>query len=153
MKLDEAQRLKVEENHNLIYGYMKRKGLKEEEWYGLLAITLCEAVLTHDDVKGKISTYFYKLAYNAVSNEIKRRSYQKRSKYDEVSIDEMHEITPDTAIEIEEHEIGACDAITTTVVMMLLQGYKQYEIGEVLGVSQPYVSQLLKKYREDRFDV
>ena len=147
-QLNDSQREMVTKNHNLIYGYIKRKGIKKDDWYGILAITLCESVLSYDYSKGKLSTYFYRLADNAVSNEIQRRKYKKRSKYDEVSLDSIHDLIPTKEYDIDESQICASNEITTIVVKMVLDGYKQFEIAKELGVSQPYISQLLAKDRK-----
>ena len=53
MKLTEEQKKLVEDNHNLIYGYCHRYNLNVEEYYGDLAVTLCEAAQTYKEEKSK----------------------------------------------------------------------------------------------------
>lgn len=79
MKLNEAQKKLVEENHNLIYSFLKHRNLSLnsiEDWYGTAAIGLCKAAMLYDESRGfKFST----LAYVCMEREVisvKRREYK-----------------------------------------------------------------------------
>ena len=54
----EQQRL-VEENHDLIYGYAKLHNISIEDYYGVLAMGLCDAAKRFDETKGSFSTIAY----------------------------------------------------------------------------------------------
>jgi len=58
MKLTPEQSQIVADNHDLIYWYANMKHLDCEEWYDLLAIALCQAVIKHDPQRGTLATYF-----------------------------------------------------------------------------------------------
>ena len=58
-KLSNEQREFVEQNHGLIYSYAHRKKLNLEEYYGILALALCQAAVLWDKRKSSFSTYVY----------------------------------------------------------------------------------------------
>jgi len=64
--LTKSQQELVEQNHNLIYGFANSKKISIEEYYGILAIGLCNAARTFDKNKDKFSTY----AYSCMKNEL-----------------------------------------------------------------------------------
>lgn len=66
-ELTDSQRLLVEENHNLIYGYANKKNLNVYEYYDILAIGLCKAASAYDSSKGSFSNF----AYFVMENEVK----------------------------------------------------------------------------------
>lgn len=67
MQLSDEQRKMAEENHGLIYGFLKKYGLDVDEYYDICAIALCKAVMAYDPERSKsLST----LAYHAMSNEV-----------------------------------------------------------------------------------
>lgn len=76
--LSEQQRKKVEENHNLIYGYAKTYNVSVEEHYDLLAIGLCKAIINYDNSKGEISGFAYKCMNNEMIDYF--RSFNGKSR-------------------------------------------------------------------------
>ena len=56
ISLTKEQQDLVEENHNLIYGFAKKRNLDIEEYYGILAIGLCKAAMIYNNEKGNFST-------------------------------------------------------------------------------------------------
>lgn len=54
--LTKEQQDLVEENHNLIYGFAKKKNLDIDEYYDILAIGLCNAAIIYNNEKGNFST-------------------------------------------------------------------------------------------------
>ena len=87
MRLTQEQSEIVEKNHNLIYGYAHSRNLDIEEWYGDLAIALCEAVISYDPNKSVLSTYYYNLSDNMVSSVIRANNALKRQPDDILSLD------------------------------------------------------------------
>lgn len=74
MRLTEEQRKIVEQNHNLIYDFLYKKNLNEEEYYGAAAIGLCNAVIYHNHKRGKLSTLAYKCMMSEVIRCIKHEN-------------------------------------------------------------------------------
>ena len=87
MLTPEEQKL-VAENEKLIYSYMNRFNLSEnevEDWYGLLAFALCKAARGFDESKGyKFSTY----AWTCLTHEVWNLHDRKHSLENVVSFDE-----------------------------------------------------------------
>lgn len=70
-KLNDKQRKLAEENHNLIYSFLKSRQLSldaVEDWYGTAAIGLCKAALVYDENRG---AKFATLAYICMENEVR----------------------------------------------------------------------------------
>lgn len=89
MKLNEEQKKLVEENHNLIYSFLKYRNLSlnaVEDWYGTAAIGLCKAAMAFDDSRGlKFSTLAYVCMERAVDC-VKRK--EKKNVKVSISLDE-----------------------------------------------------------------
>lgn len=152
MKLNNEQRKMVEENHNLIYSYCKYKGLNIDEYYGDLAIVLCDVVKKYEKQKSKISTYAYKAfdikILNMYRNMTKRGKYKptillsdllespiKMKFYDNIYSD----INYNTMVNIlNNSEVGN----------LLLQGYNQKEIIKKLNKSKFLVSKEIERLRK-----
>jgi len=61
-KLSSQQRKMVEDNHELIYRFLKHYGLSEDEYYDVAALGLCRAGLYYQENKGmKFSTFAFQL--------------------------------------------------------------------------------------------
>ena len=76
--LTDEQRKLIEDNHNLIYSFLRKHDYDPEEYYGLAAIGLCKAARTYDKSKGSFSTYAYRAMRGCVINDIRDRSAAKR---------------------------------------------------------------------------
>lgn len=89
-KLTEKQAKMVEDNHNLIYTFLYKNGLDNneiEDWYGVAAIALCKAAATYDENIGTpFSSYAFKVMTNAVKSTARDNS--RRSIVPCVSLDE-----------------------------------------------------------------
>lgn len=162
--LEEQKRL-VEENHNLIYYTLGNYRLNPEDYYDILAIGLCKAAMNFDPKKSKFSTFAMKVMYNEFVQYQQRENSEKRKanknilslnyKVDdpkneghmcefgdlltdgrEPFMDVIHMYLPDI---LTKKELLACQ--------LSYNGYDQTQIGEKLGVTQSYVSRLLKKAR------
>ena len=73
-RLNEEQQKMVEENHDLIYRFMHKYHLSENDitdWYGELAIALCEAALSYTD---KCGVEFYKYAVVYMNRSFKKKN-------------------------------------------------------------------------------
>lgn len=152
MELTEEQKRIVEENHNLIYSYCKYKGLNVDEYYGDLAVVLCDIVKKYEKQKSKISTYVYKAFDIKILNMYRNRT--KRGKYKPIilsfnssenliktkSYDNIYSnINYNTIVNIlDNSEVGN----------LLLQGYNQKEIIEKLNKSKFLVSKEIERLKK-----
>lgn len=152
IKLNDEQRKMVEDNHNLIYQYIHDKNLNLEEWYGWLAIELCESVLRYNPDKGKLSTLFYIRCNNKLRQEYRKKHSQKRCNNGVVPIiDDL--VGEDVCIidkvdnsiildKLMEHEYA-------DIIKLRCEGYTQNEIADIVGISQSNVSKILKKIKKE----
>ena len=67
----------VEENHNLIFSFLKKYKLDIDDFYDLAAIGLCKAVLNYSDKISNFSTYAYTCMYTEVMMELRKNSQKK----------------------------------------------------------------------------
>ena len=75
--LTKEQQCLVTENHNLIYEFAKRKHLAIDEYYGILAIGLCQAAQIYDNNSGKFSTVANNCMNNFLVNHYEHLSSQR----------------------------------------------------------------------------
>lgn len=69
--LTPEQRKLAEKYHNLIFYFMNRKGLDQEEFYDILAIALCKAARLYDPSEYTFTTYCYRCFENALRMHIR----------------------------------------------------------------------------------
>lgn len=155
-KLTVNEQEKVTENHNLIYSFLHDRGLEIDEYYGLIAESLCKAVKSWDESKGNLSSYFYRIARNDLYRYWRRGNAQKRMG-EEVKLEEEY-LDLEYEYDLEE------DVITKEIVgeilksengelfQMRLEGYSQQEIADTLGISRGTVSRRLSWIGENYFD-
>ena len=168
MKLTEQQAKIVESNHNLIYGFAHFRNLDLEEWYGLLAIQLCETVLKWDDSRGKLSTLYYLHCDSLVRNEYVRRNAQKNQDGGLLSLDYEYQEGNNEPYDMEdmfEHEVrgnSIYDIVNKKntleelsrgkygeIFQLRYEGYTQEEIADIVGLSQPHISRILSDKLEE----
>ena len=76
--MTEMEQKLAEDNHNLIYDFAKKKNLVVEDYYGLLAIGLCNAATSYSsDDNNTFSTYAYSCMQNVINNYWKSISRKK----------------------------------------------------------------------------
>ena len=75
IKLNTEQRELVEDNHDLIYGFMVKYKLDFNTWYDICAIGLCKASIAYDG-----SSNFSTLAYHCMRNQVSNVRRIGRSK-------------------------------------------------------------------------
>lgn len=145
MVLTDEQRKIVEENHKLIYWYANKRGLSIDDWYGLLAIELCCAVIKHKPEQGSLANYYKLRCDGLVSKEWRKTMTQKRDGLISILDDELvGESYDNSGISLE----MLIEEADSDILNLKIQGYSQKEIAEELGVSQSYVSRALKEIRE-----
>lgn len=162
--LNEKQRKLVEDNHNLIYAFLKKKNLSlnaTEDWYGTAAIGLCKAAMTFDETKG---SNFSTLAYICMDNEVKQimRKERKLAK-PVVSLDEELEsgcaclcdlvadnrdpffsVYLNEAIEIALR--GVSDRDKAILNLVIHTNMTNRAVGDKFGVSQATVSKIYNRF-------
>ena len=164
--LTPEQRKLAEKHHNFIFYYMKRKGLDQEEFYDILAITLCKAVRSYDPSEYAFATYCYRCFENALRMHI--RDNKRRVQSTPFSAFEIHNDSDDIDNVIEEtaeceEALQSFDELETRmalegfvsripenlrqVLKLHLKEYTQQQIAEILGISQPQVSRTLARIR------
>ena len=155
MRLTDEQRELVEENHNLIYWYINRRKLDIEEWYDLLAIELCYTVMKYNPEKGSLSNYFKLRADGLVHKEHKKQNSQKRFHHGVSYVENIHspislelEGGSDFSVKLKEF-VGEENS---DILLLKYQGYTQSEIAEKLGISQSYVSKILKRLKDEYYE-
>jgi RNA polymerase sigma factor (sigma-70 family) len=152
LKLTQEESKIVEDNHNLIYWVANKLNLDLEEWYGLLAIELCIAVKKHKPEKGSLSNYYLLRCRGLRYKEIKKLQSLKNEHISINYIEGMYPCTDYGSIE-ENYEINEwLNNDKYGILEMKADGYTQKEIAKELGVSQSYVSKVLKKIREEYYD-
>lgn len=156
----------VEDNHNLIYAFLQKYNLSIEEYYGLAAIGLCKAGSKFDGSKSKFSTYAYKCMFTTVFTEIRNKKANKRIPdhqivYYQAEFDDsnggdastfMNYIPSKENVEEDvlsnvmfEEYISKLKDRDKQIFVLFSEGYKQNEIGKIVGCSQTLVSKVRKK--------
>ena len=171
-KLTEEQKKLVEDNHNLIYSYARKKHISSEKWYDVLAIGLCKAARSFDPNKGKFSTWCYRF----FDNEIRTcwNNANKKSKIPESAI-----LAYDTVISNEDtsqnesyincfSDTKAYEDIVHSTMMLdivndmsdiekyvfelILYGYNQQEIATEVGRTRQSVGKIVNGIRRKVLD-
>lgn len=173
--LNTKQQKLVEDNHNLIYKFLKSRNLSldaTEDWYGTAALGLCRAAMHYDETKG---TKFSTLAYVCMENEVRIVMRTNRKCVSNVvSLDEMvdtaegcdfYDVIPDTydynqtvclndAVDLAMR--GLSDTHKKIINLIVEDGYTQTEAARKVGLSRSYVSKIyttfidkVKRYFED----
>jgi RNA polymerase sigma factor (sigma-70 family) len=148
-RLTVEQQKIVEENHDLIYWFLRLRKLDPEEYYDLLAIELCKTVMRHDPKKGSLSYLFSINANHCITKEIRKRKTKKRDCTPLEFLDELY-ISDHTLLEDSLMNELWIDEDMSGILKLRSEGYTQKEIGDKLGVSQVYISQLLQKMKKVR---
>lgn len=147
MKLTEEQQKQVEENHNLIYWYANKYKVNLDEYYDILAIELCNAIMKHDPEKGTLANYFRMRSEGAIYKEYRKTQAQKRIPQGVEFIENVHHI-PNVDDMIDELEIKEwLNKENSEILKLRVMGYSQSEIAEKIGMSQNYVCGVLRKLR------
>lgn len=164
--MNDAQRKLAADNHNLIYSFLKSRHLSLdaiEDWYGTAAIGLCKAALIWDEKRG---VKFPTLAYFCMNNEVGMILRKNRkdisptvSLDDEFTNDDgsftLSDIIPDKrdpyapvyiydAIEIAARDMSERDK--KILDMIVDQGMTHTAVAAALGIAQPTVSHIYRKF-------
>lgn len=168
-QLTSAQQNLVAENHNLIYGFARSRNLNLGEYYDILVIGLCKAGLLFDPSRGcAFSTLAYKLMQNEcfiywrntyvglkkipqnliISYESPFCDEKDGPKYIDLINDLFGTYQIDTTTAELKEFIKSLSKQERLVLHYSIYGYTQLEITHRVGLSQSYISRILRKIRE-----
>ena len=170
-RLTIEQQEMVSKNHNLIYSLANKRNIDLDDFYGVLAIGLCRAAMFYDESKGAFSTFAFACMMNEYKSELATMNKQSAIPYDKLLYldnfakrvsDSSNErlnfadIIPDRKTQIENGVINKITFKKTfdklkpshkRVVEMLIDGKRQTDIAEELGISRQAVCERVRKIR------
>lgn len=167
MKLTEEQKKLVEDNHNLIYGFIVAKGLNAAEWYGPMAESLCKAAATwRKDGGAMFSTYAYRKMTGCLCNTIRYNNRKERipdekllygcSQYYDTdntlfdTLQDSKDVEAETLTNIVlKQYVCSLDERDRNIFFMMCNEERQETISEKVGLCQSYVSRKQKKMRKE----
>lgn len=167
MRMTDEQRKLVEENHNLIYGFLNKEELEDDDYYDIVAIGLCKAAMNYNEKKGKFSTF----AYKCMNAEVKiyYKYLNKKTlipnnlvySYDVSATDDVKETVINSLLKEVKNNIDysienvAFEEFLTTlkceeklIVECLKEGLTQQEVAKELNKSQQAISLKVKEIRK-----
>lgn len=170
MMTDEQRKL-VEDNHNLIYGFLNKNELENNDYYDIAAIGLCKAAMNYSPTKGEFST----LAYKCMENEAKIYwTYLNRKKfipenliisYDIPAVEDGSESCIDRLVAdrhnmsniiieniAQSHFISLLDDKEKDIIKGFKCGLNQTQIAKELNLKQQMVSYYVKKIKRKWID-
>lgn len=167
--ITKEQKKLVEENHNLIFSFLQKYHLAIEEYYGLAAIGLCKAGKTYNGDKSNFSTYAYRCMFTTVMCELRKSKQAKRIPeyqlvYYQAEFDDSNGSDTASFINYIPSKENIEDIVLSEIIFneyasklkdrdkkifaLFREGYKQREIGKMLGCSQAQVSRVKRKLCE-----
>lgn len=148
MKLTEIQQKLVEDNHKLIYWIISIYKLDVEEFYDILAIELCNTIMKYDESKGSLSNYFKSRCTNVLLKEYNKTKLRKNTNNGVCSIDLRYDIADTFSVEDKVELESMFDGENGNILRLKADGYTQQEIADIVGVTQSYVSKIIRKERQ-----
>lgn len=166
-KLTPEQAKFVEDNHSLIYSFLHKYKLPEDEWYDLCAIGLIKAAIAYEPEKGE----FYSLAYTYMFKDM-RNELMHRTRYfpENLSIDHEYENFKDgetyTILDLYGSDINIEDDVVSNiyieemrqffnenlkidkhkkVIELIFEGKGKDEAAKEVGVSREAVDQAIDR--------
>lgn len=165
--MTDEQRKVVEDNHNLIYSFMRKFNLDRNEYYDLCAIGLCKASISYNKSKGTFSTFAYTCMHNEIKSEwrkdIRPTAIPKDMiiYYEDKLPDEYDEHLEDCLLCSKYRVEDECltnflyeDVLSNfsdkekEAIKMYLSGYSQTEIGDKLNTSRQYINNVIRRLRK-----
>lgn len=156
--LNDEERKFIEENHGLIYSFLKKNNLSVDEYYDIAVFGFIEAVKKYNSSKGSFSSIAYVCMLSTVRQEMRKSKFRsERIKITSLDVELKEDIcikdlipSLDTVESIYLHNeyverIEKLPEKLRTVVILLASGYNQVEIAKRIKCSQSYVSRLITK--------
>lgn len=169
-KLTPEQCKLVEDNVNLIYGYCTKHHLDVDDYFGVLAESLCAAVRHHDPSKSKLSTYVYQCFSMKLAREYRTQTTQSRDAsknnitlisldatvldanshpmlLEDVITDNNDDTAVTDLVDLIEYCIAPYNDKYKQIIWLMIDGYPGRDIAKMVGVSPSYVSVVLYRFR------
>lgn len=169
MKITDEQKKLVEENHNLIYSFLQANQFPLDEYYDVAAIGLCMAAINFNPESGcTFSTYAYRVMMSKILMEKRKEKnlksipenqiyyYQAEMKNNEGDTNSYLSYFP--AKENVENDVVTKITFKKCLqsfkdkekqmLLLLSNGYKQREVGRMMGCSQTQVYRIKNKFRD-----
>lgn len=166
LKMNESQRKFAENNHGLIFSFLKRYGLSYEDYYGAVAYGFCKAVIGYkQDTSYRFGNYAYKVMMNTYIN-FKRNTkndIQASNEYAVISANQLLTFNNNEEVEIIDtfsslsntEAEGTGNVFAESFVEQLtisglkilyyrLLGYNHSQIACKLGVTHSRVSEIIR---------
>lgn len=163
----EQQKL-AEENHRLIYEFIKIHQLDKEEYYDLLAISLCKAAI-HYNKEYAFSTYAFKIMLNdlrmtyrnkiatkrvpdymikSFSDSIEYGSKDETFEY-ETTIKSWHNTENEALLKVSiEEYMKTIPLRDRKVLIMRMNGYDYQYIADQIGISRALVNRIVNRLKK-----
>lgn len=154
----------LEENKNLVYWYLHKRGIYDEDIAGDVMVKLCESIDSYDESCGAISTFIINVAKNAVANIYRDRNYQKYKINNEYKASLTDKVIGDNSLSWAEilpdyngsmsYDIFISDCreqfndFQNDIFNLLLKGRNQSEIAGELGYTQQYIGVKIKQMKK-----
>ena len=159
--LTDEQRARVEENHNLIYFFLRKHGYSIADFYGAAAEGLCKAAQSYDADKGAFSSWALQAMRFSVSAECRKQSRKIENAAPVLSLDAAYSDQTSATLgeaipgepsdfsvpEIEEFYASLSET-ERTILNAALDKTPQAQTAARVGMNQPQVSRTLKHIRE-----
>ena len=141
----------VEENHNLIYGFLHKYKLSED-FYGDAAIGLCKATQSYDESKGSsFATYAYKCMFNECGITIR----SDKRKIQTISFENLESVLPSDfsnehieSIPYIQWFLEKMCLVDLQILLYRLEGDSYRDVAKKIGYSYQYVKNRLSKIGE-----
>lgn len=150
----------VEENHNLIYGFLHKYKLSED-FYGDAAIGLCKAAQSYDESKGSsFATYAYKCMFNecGITLRVDKRKVQTISFETPIADGEnvnLESVLPSDfsnehmeSIPYIQWFVEKMCLVDLQILLYRLEGDSYRDVAKKIGYSYQYVKNRLSKIGE-----
>lgn len=166
--LNQEQSRLVEKHHNLIYDFLKKRGLYDddsEDWYGVSALGLCKAAMAFDPSR---EIKFSVLAFVCMENEVRQVKRKLRQQIRDLdSLEQMcyvsdgnasctlldriadpSDFTEDVAISIaiDDSLASSTNKKREIIELFFMHNWKQEKIAHKYGISTSYVSHIVNAF-------
>lgn len=131
----------IEENHNLIYSYCHNKNLDVNEYYGLLAETMCKVIPRYDG-SSNLSTYLYTCFTNAIRDDWRKNKNNKLGYDENIEQEDYSQRIENIIISNELIEKYGND-----IIKLYIQGYTIRELSDMFNIPKTNVSKIISKFR------
>lgn len=173
MKLNDEQKILVEENHNLIYKFAQNYNLDLEQYYDVLAIGLCKAALSYKgNTEYQFSTYAFTVMRNEYINTYRSQYGYRKNEGDKYLLSyNTHAASNDAEHECEmieflgESDENMIDDVLTSaledelvkrldkqnhkqIARLILNGCSESEVAQIMDISRTMVYHIRKKLKE-----